>query len=283
MVQFSYTPDPNVTLPFNRVNWNFVNPKVGISYQFDPRRKLYASIGKTSREPTRNDMFAGYDNIDASNYDEVSDFNKVKPESVIDIETGMKFDFANFSLDANIYSMHFTNEIAAIGKLSYIGLPLRKNVASSFRNGLEISFQAQPIQRLTMNTQANFSHNRITEYTSDFDNVTYKNVSPLLAPAAVINQSVSYQVHRQVKLEANVRYSDRSYLTNTNDSNLTVAPSLITNVSLKWNIIKSHTLTLMANNLFDQKYYTAGYAQGNDPYYFAMATRNYYVTLNLKF
>jgi iron complex outermembrane recepter protein len=283
MVQFEYFPDASVNLPFNRINWNFVNPKVGLSYQLDPHRKLYASIGKTSREPTRNDMFAGYDNIDASNYDEISDFNKVKPESVIDVEAGMKFGFSSFSLDANIYSMHFTNEIAAIGKLSYIGLPLRKNVPSSFRNGIEISLQARLLKNVTANTQANFSHNRIKEYTSDFDNVTYKDVSPLLAPAAVINQSVSYQVSKAIMLEANVRYSDRSYLTNTNDASLTVASSLITNASLKLNIMRKHSLTLMANNLFDQKYYTAGYAQGSESYYFAMATRNYYATLNLRF
>ncbi len=113
--------------------------------------------------------------------------------------------------------------------------------------------------------------------------MTYKDVSPLLAPAAVINQSVRYEVSSHVEVEANVRYSDRSYLTNTNDNNFTVAPSLITNLSLKTRIMQNHSLTLMANNIFDQKYYTAGYVANNESNYFAMATRNYYVTLNLKF
>ncbi len=283
IVHFEYVPDASVQLQFNPITWNFLNPKIGVSYQMDAHRKLYASVGKTTREPTRNDMFAGYDNIDASNYDEVADFSKVKPESVIDVEAGMKFSFINLSLDANVYSMHFTNEIAAIGQLSYIGLPLRKNVPSSFRNGIELSLDAKLSKRLSINTQGNFSHNEITEYTSDFDNVTYKNVSPLLAPAAVVNQSVKYLVGSRVELAANVRYSDRSYLTNTNDANFMVAASLIANASVKIKLAKSHSLTLMANNLFDQKYYTAGYVANNELNYFSMATRNYYITLNLKF
>ncbi|NOT75065.1 MAG: TonB-dependent receptor [Cyclobacteriaceae bacterium] len=282
-VKFDYVADESVTLPFESVTWNFLNPKVGASLQLDPHRKVYVSVGKTTREPTRNDMFAGYDNIDAVNYSEVSDFTKVKPESVIDAEAGMKFSFVNFSLDANVYSMHFTNEIAAIGQLSYIGLPLRKNVPSSFRNGLEISMHARLLDKITFDTQANLSHNRIDEYTSESDNMTYKNVSPLLAPAAVINQSIGYSVTSKFDIEANVRYSDRSYLTNTNDENFTVASSLITNASMKVKIASHHTLTLMVNNLFDEKYYTAGYVANNESHYFAMATRNYYVTLNLKF
>ncbi len=179
--------------------------------------------------------------------------------------------------------MHFTNEIAAIGQLSYIGLPLRKNVASSFRNGIELSLHARPFKKLTTNTQANFSHNRIAEYTSDYDNVTYKDVSPLLAPTAVINQSVRYEISSHVEIEANARYSDRSFLTNTNDRDFMVAASLITNLSVKLKFMENYSLTLMANNIFDQKYYTAGYVANNEANYFAMATRNYYVTLNIKF
>lgn len=282
-VQFDYVPDDAVQQHFTKVSWNFFNPKIGMSFQASNRKHFYFSIGKTSREPTRNDMFAGYDNIDDTNYGEVGDFKKVKPESVVDLELGIKIYCTKWSLDANLYSMQFKNEIAAIGQLSAIGLPLRKNVASSFRNGVEISADIKPIDRMRLITQANFSYNRIKEYTSDFDNETFKNVSPLLTPNAIINQSIRHRFHRIVEAEVGIRYLSKSYLSNTNDNNFIVAASTLTNASLHLRILKNHSLTIMANNIFNQQYYTAGYVQNNEAFYFAMATRNYYATVTLKF
>jgi iron complex outermembrane recepter protein len=282
-VQFDFLPDAAVQLPFNKVAWNFFNPKIGLSFQASHRKQFYFSIGKTSREPTRNDMFAGYDNIDDTNYGEVGDFKKVKPEVVVDLELGMKLNFSKFIFNANLYSMQFKNEIAAIGQLSAIGLPLRKNVASSFRNGVELSAEIKPIDGMRIITQANFSHNRIKKYTSDFDNVTYKNVTPLLTPNSIVNQSIRHCFNPRIEVELGVRYMSKSYLSNANDATLIAPASAITNASFHFRILKNHSLTLMANNIFNQHYYTSGYVQSNEAFFFAMATRNFYATLNLKF
>ena len=153
---------------------------------------MYASIGRSSREPTRNDMFAGYDNIDSLNYKEIGNLSRIKPETVTDLELGIKLLYQKCKLELNVYDMEFKNEIAAIGQLSYIGLPLRKNVASSFRRGMELNLSATPIKHLSIVTQANSSFNRIKTYTTDYDSLTYKNVQPLLTPNLVINQSLGY-------------------------------------------------------------------------------------------
>lgn len=281
--QFNYQVDKNTAIVVPPVNWQFINPKGGISYALNDKHIVYASIGRTGREPSRNDMFAGYDNIDLFNYSEVAQLNRVKPETVKDIEAGVKFFFTKLKLDVNVYDMEFKNEIAAIGQLSYIGLPLRKNAASSYRRGLELNLIAEPIRNLFLTTQANLSTNRIKTYTTDYDSITYSNVQPLLTPQIVINQTASYTFTNWLKAEAGARYTSLSYLDNTNNKNYIAPSSLVFNASVCFTFMKNCSINFMVNNLTNQKYYTSGYVQNAQSYYFAMATRNYFVTLKLRF
>jgi iron complex outermembrane receptor protein len=281
--QFNYTCDKNSPLNISSINWHFFNPKAGVSYAFKKNHIIYSSIGKTSREPTRNDLFAGYDNIDSLNYMEIGSLSRVKPESVVDVELGMKLNFKKWKIDLNAYNMQFKNEIAAIGQLSYIGLPLRKNVASSYRRGIELNIIAEPIKNIILTTQANFSNNKIKSYTTDFDSITYTNVAPLLTPKVIVNQSVSYKISKRIVTEISGRYVSESFLDNTNNRDFIVPTSFILNGMITYNFMKQHCIQLLVNNLTNQKYYTAGYVQANQPYYFAMATRNFYISLKLKF
>lgn len=282
-VQFRYQPDQQTGIGNSSVNWAFFNPKAGISYRFNGRHLVYVSVGQTGREPTRNDLFAGYDNMDSTNLGEIGNFSRVKPESVTDVEAGIKLWFTNYKINLNVYDMEFKNEIAAIGQLSYIGLPLRKNVASSYRRGIELTMIMEPVRGLTLATQANLSTNRIKSYTTDYDSVTYSNVQPLLTPQVIANQSVEYRLTRWLAAELSARYLSSSFLDNTGNSNYKVPESLICNASLNITFLKQHSICIMANNIFDQPYYTSGYVQGSESYYFAMATRNYAATLKLRF
>lgn len=281
--QFRYQPDKQTGIGNSSVNWAFFNPKGGISYRFSGKHLLYVSVGQTGREPTRNDLFAGYDNLDSTNIAEIGNFGRVKPESVTDFEAGIKLWFTNYKINLNVYDMEFKNEIAAIGQLSYIGLPLRKNVASSYRRGLELNMTLEPLRGLTLSTQANLSTNRIKSYTTDYDSVTYTNVQPLLTPQVIANQSVAYRFTRWLGAEVNARYLSSSFLDNTGNGHYKVPESLICNASLSITFLKQHSISVMVNNIFDQEYYTSGYVQGNQPWYFAMATRNYAATLKLRF
>lgn len=282
-VQFRYQPDQQTGIGNSSVNWAFFNPKAGISYRFNGRHLVYVSVGQTGREPTRNDLFAGYDNMDSTNLGEIGNFSRVKPESVTDVEAGIKLWFTNYKINLNVYDMEFKNEIAAIGQLSYIGLPLRKNVASSYRRGIELTMILEPVRGLTLATQANLSTNRIKSYTTDYVSVTYSNVQPLLTPQVIANQSVEYRLTRWLAAELSARYLSSSFLDNTGNSNYKVPESLICNASLNITFLKQHSICIMANNIFDQPYYTSGYVQGSESYYFAMATRNYAATFKLRF
>jgi iron complex outermembrane recepter protein len=280
-VQFEYEPDKAVTFDFKPVPWFFFNPKAGLSYKLG-NHEIYFSTGMTGREPTRTDMFAGYDNIDGSNYGEVGDFTKVKPERVVDVELGMHWNVKAGRIETNVYAMQFKNEIAAIGQLSFIGLPLRKNVPSSYRTGLEVSAYFTLSPRIQSQTQCTFSHNRMKAYTSDVNGVTYRNVQPLLTPAVILNQTIQYKLMPWLNWQTDFRYLSAAYLDNTNNNSHKTPPSFIMGSSLQMIVLKKCSLALTANNIFDTRYFTAGYVQNGESHYFAMAQRNYFASLTIK-
>jgi iron complex outermembrane receptor protein len=132
---FRYSPDVNAGLGPSSISWTFVNPRGGVTYRLTNALSMYASYGATSREPARNDMLAGFDNLDTSNVAFVGPLSRVRPETVHDLESGVTLTRGSLHLQGNVFSMDFRNEIEPIGALSYLGLPLRKNVRASYRRG----------------------------------------------------------------------------------------------------------------------------------------------------
>ncbi len=282
LVYFRYEPDQFAGVGAQDINWQFFNPKAGVNYRFLHSR-LYLSFGKTSREPTRNDLFAGYDNLDSLNYPEIGTFSRVKPESVMDLEAGYKIDRTGIKGELNLYAMEFRQEIAAIGQLSYIGLPLRKNVAASYRRGLELNLLARINKHFRVSAQVNAGKNRIKSYTTDYDSLTYTNVKPLLTPELIANLGLIYQPVKTLELSLDGRYVSASYLDNTNNALYQVPEVFLLNAALRWQFLKNHSVELVANNLLNRKYYTSGYVQSGQSWYFAMATRSAFLTFKFRF
>ncbi len=288
-VAFRYVPDKNYGLGFISTQWNFFNPKAGITYQATKNVSMYASVGKTSREPTRNDLFAGFDDLDTSNLGFIGNLHQVKPESVVDVEAGVKVAFASFTAQVNGFAMEFRNEIAPIGQLSYIGLPLRKNVAQSYRRGVELDLTWKPLPNLTFTQNTAYMQAQIKEYTSDADSVTYRNITPLLSPKWILNQAVLYVLPLPAnkplrgEIELSSRYVSQSFLANDDNSAFTTPAFHILNARLALQFQKWVKLSFLVNNLTDKLYFTSGQVTNNQPYYFVQARRNYFVTLQLNF
>ena len=208
------------------------------------------------------------------------DIRTIKPESVIDFEIGTEWRSKNLFIQLNGYYMDFKNEIVQIGQISYIGLPLRKNVASSFRSGVEFDVNWLVTTRLTFSQNLNYSYNKIKEYTNDYDQTTYKNVSPLLTPNLISNTSVSYK-YKWITIGVNGRYVSKSYLDNAQNDKY-VTPEFFLLDSYTQFELKGVSLRISVNNITNQRYYTSGYVTSTSSYYVG-APRNFYLTLNYKF
>ena len=286
-VIFNYVPDKSNTTDLKDITWTFLNPKGGLRFNHTKNISYYTSVGMNHREPTRNDLFNGYDDvtpIDDYRYVgfgvDTIDIRSIKPERVIDFEIGSEWRSDKLFIQLNGYYMDFKNEIAQIGQISYIGLPLRKNVSSSFRSGVEFDMNWLIVKGLIFSQNLNYSYNKINEYTTDYDSVTYRNVSPLLTPNFVSNTSISYN-YKWVTLGINGRYVSKSYLDNTQNDNYVTPDFFLLDSYVQFDI-KGLSLRVSVNNIANQRYFTGGYVTSTSSYYIG-APRNFYFTLNYKF
>ena len=283
--EFRYTPDARAGITERSISWSFLNPKAGITYALRPAVSLYASLGRTQREPARTDMFAGFDNLDTTNVDFVGPLTRVRPESVRDLEMGVTYRGRSLSAQANLYSMDFTNEIAPIGTLSYIGTPLRKNVASSYRRGIEADVSYQPTTNLVLSGNVAMSTNRIQEYTDSTGDTprTFRDVEPLLTPRFTTFQRVMYSPTRALGFAVESHYTSRSFLQNTSDTRFVLPSALTLNASASVRIRPETELIVRGNNLADNMKYGSGYVSGGVAHYFVVPPRNFFVSLRVDF
>lgn len=280
--QFRYAPDTHAGIPGSSISWSFLNPKAGVTYQLTRPFSVYASYGKTTREPARTDMFAGFDNLDSSNVAFVGPLDRVRPETVHDVEIGTNYRGAALDIQANLYSMDFRNEIAPIGALSYIGSPLNKNVAASYRRGIEADLTYRGIPRWLLTGNATESINRIREYTDSSGDtpVTYHNVEPLLTPRFQSFGRAQYSATQSIDLALQGRYQSVAFLANTSDRRYVLPPAFDMDASVAWRIGQTELL-VRGNNLTNSKKYGSGYASGGVSYYFVLPPRNVFVTLKV--
>ena len=293
------TFDYHGSVDIEPIDWTFFNPKVGARYTLGARSSVYASLGTTTREPARNDMFLGEDNPPVA-----LDPRAVKPERVVDLEAGWDFRTPRLELSANLYAMEFRNEIAATGEQSEIGLTLRKNVDRSFRRGIELDAAWQASSAFRLRTVANLSRNRIRAWTQFIDvydaegnwagsrENTYRDVEPLLTPSVILAQSVDYTPSARFSSSLTGRYVGRSYLDNTN-SDLTDAPAyFVADANLSYAVTNWARVTLQVNNVLNNDeirpsgysyLYYSGDELAGTAYYYPHATRNAVVLLDLGF
>lgn len=282
--RFRYAPDADAGIPERTIDWTFVNPKVGVTYRLTPAVSLYSSYGVNTREPSREDMFAGFDNLDTTNVAFVGSLTAVRPERAQDLEAGITLSARRMTLQANVFDMRFRNEILPIGELSYIGTPLRVNVPSSYRRGVELDLTLSPRPTITTALNATVMTSRIREYT-DRDGATFRNVQALLTPPFQSAQRISWQMLPGVSVTAEGRYIGRSQLTNTNDPALSLPASYVLDAVAGWDVSAGrYSVLLYGSNLgHSRRYSTGNVSSSGTPRYFVLAPRSVQAVLRARF
>ena len=131
------------------INYIFFNPRVGINYNLNEQLNLYSTIAYTSREPRMVNLYNASEAFDGKKplFERDStgkyDFTKplVKPESMLDIETGFSFRVPFFYFNANFYWMNYYDELVKSGQLDIFGAPIDGNAPRTRHYGIEIQSQ----------------------------------------------------------------------------------------------------------------------------------------------
>jgi iron complex outermembrane receptor protein len=274
--EFRYSPDVNAAIPGSSIAWSFLNPKAGVTLRVRPSLTFYASYGVNSREPARGDMLAGFDNLDTSNVAFVGPLDRVRPEHARDLELGVKLRRARWSLDANAFAMDFRDEILAVGRLSYIGTPLRTNVRASERRGVELDAEARPWDRVQLALTATAMRARIADYTDDETGLSYHGVEPLLTPRFVTSERVSVDATRSLTVSVVGRSSSRAQLNNTGDPALRLPACITGDASVDWHR-GNRGVTLYLNNVTNAQRYGSGHVSAGEARYYVLPPRNVFL------
>lgn len=256
---FNYRGD----LPFEGVEWNFLNWSGNVRWEINHRHALYASATRTHREPTRTDMFGGEENF--------TTLHTTQAERVTDYELGYNVTLSNFTANVNLYYMNFDNELVLNGTIGSNGQPIHVNAAQSYRSGVELSAEYYPIESLRLANNSSYSVNQVRHEGDVFTHI--------LSPSWLVNQEVGYKI-KGFDIGVSLQYRSSMYFDLAN--NYRIDPSLRLNASLAYTY-RFVTAGIYVNNILNERSYCNGMMGANGPLYFVEAPCNFFFDVRVRF
>ncbi|WP_162416840.1 TonB-dependent receptor [Cyclobacterium roseum] len=282
-------------------NYDFFNPKVGLSYETTNGKTWYASYAVANREPVRAD------------FTDSPLAETPRPETLNNVEAGVRVSRNRYQYSANLYYMGYQDQLVLTGQLNDVGAYIRENVASSYRAGIELDGAVQLNSQWTVGGNIAFSRNKIdtfTEYNDVYDenwgfagqeSTTYQDTDIAFSPNLVGSALIDFRPVKNLELSLLNKYVGRQYLDNTQQENRSLDPFWTTDLrfSYSWNpgFVEEMAFSVKVNNLFNEMYEPNGYtfsyfvpSEGNsgrelvtENYYYPMAGTNYLAGLSIRF
>ncbi|WP_420576985.1 TonB-dependent receptor [Ekhidna sp.] len=276
-------------------DYTFFNPKVGATYQLNEQSNVYASFAIGNREPVRNDFVDAPGGITP------------KHETLRNLEVGYRSYGQDFSLQANYYLMDYENQLVLTGELNDVGSSIRQNVPDSYRMGVELVGAYQFTDQLRWDANLTLSRNKISNFTevlynygTNFDEFNieetqYEDTDISFSPNIIGGSQLTYSPFDGFDASLRSKYVGQQYLDNTGNEDRSIDAYFVNDLRLSYNFsvssIENVNISLLVNNILDEKYssngYTFGYAGGDyvvrENYYYPQAGRNFLLALNLQF
>ena len=143
-------------------DFDFFNPKAGLSWQIDRNHRLYGSFSVAHKEPTRN------------NYTDGKFTEHPKAERLFDYELGYTFANSWLTFGTNLYYMDYKDQLVLTGELNEIGEAVAANVPDSYRMGIELMAGLKLPCGFQWDINATLSRNRVENFTETL----YENEDP---------------------------------------------------------------------------------------------------------
>nr|WP_036692320.1 TonB-dependent receptor [Pedobacter glucosidilyticus] len=274
---------------------NFFNPKFGLTYQIDKISNVYASFARANKEPNRDD------------YTESSPGSRPLAERLDNIEVGYRYLRKNVTAGFNLYGMFYKDQLILTGEVNDVGAYVRDNVDRSYRIGAEFDAKWQIFNQLSWAATATLSQNRIKRfseffdiYDADFDFIgqaenQYTNTDIAFSPSFIASNEFAYKPIKALEIALLTKYVSDQYLDNTSNNARKLDAFFVNDLRLSHNLkfrgVKNVNLSLLVNNIFNEKYesngYTFGYIYDNnlitENYYYPQAGTNFLLSLSAKF
>ena len=297
-------PEDDGVLLDHKDNWQFFNPRAGISYRWSRASRVYASAALGHREPGRSDIKELI--LDANKAAAAGVSGRgvdIRPEKMLDIEAGYEYAYDRLSLSANLYMMEYWDMLIETGKLTDVGYAIKENVPRSWRRGIELAASWRALPWLQMGGNMTLSTNKIRNYTAYYEmydnmndwnylgqhHVDFENTDILMSPSFTGMADVTFRPFASsskswntVYLSVNGKYVGRQYYDNTSSAERSIPAYFVSALSAGYELplervagdSKSSSLafSIHVQNLFNHMYYAdawlwRAYFQQEDAYY----------------
>ncbi|TPE44743.1 TonB-dependent receptor [Pontibacter mangrovi] len=281
-------------------DYTFVNPKAGITYELQPEQQLYASYAIGNREPVRDD------------FTESTPSSRPKHETLRNVEAGYRGLFSagelfgqslQANVEANVYYMDYKNQLVLTGQINDVGAYTRTNIDKSYRQGVELAGALGLGTRATLSSNIAYSQNVIrgfSEYLDDYENGgqvrnDYGKTAITFSPDLVTSSQLEVEVLKGLRAAFVYKTVSKQYLDNTQNEDRVIPAYQVGDLRLRYSIgfkdvLKELELGLLVNNVFGEKYAANGYTysylygtQVTENFYYPQATRNFLLSVGLKF
>jgi iron complex outermembrane receptor protein len=257
-------------------SFNFINPKVGISFN-TKAGTLYTSYSIAHREPIRDDF------IDAIAGE------KPKPESLGDLELGIRKTNPGFKYAFNYFLMNYINQLVLTGEINDDGAYIRKNAGKSYRMGIEFSggYKFNTLIELAGNLSVSVNKTNYRQIDTEGRMITFNNTNISFSPRIIAGGQFKIFPVKNLELNWLLKYVGKQNLDNTGNKDLALNPYLINDARIAYMISTENSpaieFTIMINNLFNVMYESNGFVDNNTPYFYPQAGSNFLAGVNIIF
>ncbi len=267
----------------DEASYNF-NPKMGVTFNLNPNNSFYLSYARATKEPNRSD-YKDY----AKELKKNALAKKPVAEKLNDFELGWRYQSDKVVLNINGYYMGYQDQLIPTGKLNETGYPIRENVGSSYRSGIEADATVNLSTKWIWQPNVAFSKNITKDYKTEKKKViTYWGDTQIsYSPSAVIGNTISFLPIKNFQASLISKYVGSQYIDNTQREEAKLDAYFVNNLSLQyeWNpkhTFKSVLFSVIGNNILNAKYTPYGSNKYGESYIPA-AEAHYLAGITLSF
>ncbi|MBN8640527.1 MAG: TonB-dependent receptor [Flavobacteriales bacterium] len=231
-------------------SFSFFNPKAGITFTINKKNNLYFSYARANREPNRTD----YEN------------GNPESEQMDDLELGWRYENKTTQLNVNGYLMNYKNQLILTGALDDVGNPIRANSGKSYRLGLEIDALFKPLKNVILQPNLSVSQNKNQEFYFNRDGVVQNlgDTNIAFSPNVIFNNRLTFIPFKNFQATLLSKFVGEQYMGNIDSENSKLDAYSSTDVNISYEfkpkkVFQSITLSVLLNNIFNEKFESNGY------------------------
>lgn len=261
-------PDNDLLVLDYLKEYNFFNPKIGLSFSPTQSRKFYFLAGIANREPTRGDI---KDAIKTSTHGEPDS------ETLLDLELGYSRNSSTWKMEGNLYFMGYRDQLVSNGKINEYGYALMENVDKSYRLGIELNGGAKVFSWLRFDANVALSTNRILDYVYWEEHynspdewiatgqkpVEYGDTKIAFSPEIVSAGTVTFEPVSNLAVSFTGKYVGEQYLDNTERESSRLDPYFVLNGKISYGLSVTNgprvEFQFLVNNILNRQYINNGW------------------------